>query len=109
MKLLLIKWLLRLTDIPNAPKPDVKTEDWLAHSYMNDGFGRYLHAREEKLRDYIVQQVNNEPRPTAQQMLAMGQLQELTNLMSLCESAFNAHQTKKKVTNTPANLTAKKQ
>jgi hypothetical protein len=92
MKRLLIQLLIRLTDIPKAPQPDTKTAEWLAASWIQEGFRAYLYGRERKLMEYLSRGEGGSPVNRDNYLLAFGQLQELTNFMSLAKSCYEHKQ-----------------
>jgi len=89
----LITLLIRLTDIPSAPTPDKRTEDWLAESYMREGFRQYLSGRERKLQEYLSRGIGAKPVSRDDYLLGFGQLQELMNLTNLAKACYENKQT----------------
>lgn len=98
IRLWLTKLLVRLTDIPNAPLPDERTENFLAECWLHEPFQRYLSARERSLERYLARGIGvggeNECKPlrSADYLLGFGQLQELSNLTRICKNAYDAKQ-----------------
>lgn len=89
MRRLLVKWLLRLTDIAPAPAPNEKTEAWLASAFSNEGFRTYITERERKMKNYL-STVGTEILSREKYLLGVGQLQELTNLVNYTKNAYEA-------------------
>lgn len=92
MKKFLIRLLLRLIDVPKAPRPGEHTEEFLAGAWLNEGFRAYLYARERALEKYLSRGVNGFPVDRENYMLGVGQLQELTNLMNTAKRCYEAKQ-----------------
>lgn len=86
MKRRLISLLIRLTDVPKAPTPDAKTEEFLANAWDHQPFRSYLSGRERKLMEYLSRGGSGLPVNRDNYLLAYGQLQELTNLVNLAKA-----------------------
>lgn len=94
MKRFLITLLLRLVDVPRAPKPNEHTEEFLASAWLNEGFRSYLYARERALEKFLSRGVNGGAVDRENYLLGCGQLQELVNLVNTSKRCYEAKQKK---------------
>lgn len=87
---LLINWLLRLLDIPDAQEVEEKViQAWLADSWQNPGARKYLAMRVGAIKDAMSGGEGLDPMPREKYVIHTGQHFEVLRLAQRFKGAYN--------------------
>ena len=96
MKKLLIKFLIRLLDVPSVAHDKEKEESWLARSFEDQGFQSYASNRTRTMLHELGGGMGTEPLPRDNYMLKYGQRLENLLFIAKCKNAHAKKEREKK-------------
>jgi len=96
MKMLFIRMLIWLVDIPETRVDEIIIRNWQANTWSDPGFQAYARERQQTFLKLLSSGAGLEPLPRDNYAIKFGQRVEALLLIAKCKKAFQEAQDKKK-------------